>query len=443
MPKPSGLRKITPAINQAMLLADQWGAQTAVEKRRAVTAFNRVTHLLRLNAQAIELMNKLLSFSQDQDWSGESRPIVWPDNTRLIRECSFELSALRRNLRRLAEAGLISFRDSPKGQRFGKRDQNRKIILSSSFGIDLSPLGLRIPELEDMFERDKRRSVRQRQLNHRFTILRKMVASIIETACEHYVAGPWDNCRCELQSILQQRRSSTPLEKLADLCAALETLLERVKTAYSAASEKFAGENSGDDNAEENDSRVPKTEPMGPISSTFIQSTIQPPISYLYKRRRSAFAEQQSHPDIGKADENGFEKEPHRRSGAKQLNKLAARPVDPKTLLLLCPRFKEWVVSEGEPTWANITNTVETVMRGHLEIGESTWNSATLELGPEQAAAAVALIFEKYEAGLILCPGAYLNGIITKAKNGQLALSSSLFHWKRDRRGTAPGIDTV
>lgn len=137
-PRPSGLRKITPAINDAMSLADEWGTQTAVDKRRAVTAFNRVTHLLRLNSQAIELMNKLLSFSQEQDWTGFSRPIVWPDNSRLVCECSFELSALRRNFRKLAEAGLISFKDSPKGQRFGKRDQNGKIVLASSFGIDLS-----------------------------------------------------------------------------------------------------------------------------------------------------------------------------------------------------------------------------------------------------------------------------------------------------------------
>lgn len=437
-PRPSGLRKITPAINDAMSLADEWGTQTAVDKRRAVTAFNRVTHLLRLNSQAIELMNKLLSFSQEQDWTGFSRPIVWPDNSRLVCECSFELSALRRNFRKLAEAGLISFKDSPKGQRFGKRDQNGKIVLASSFGIDLSPLGLKTPELEDLFERDKQRAVQHRELSRKFTISRRLIASIIETASEHHIAGPWDRCARDLQAIVQRRRPSAPLHELAELCDALETLLERVRTAYAAASETFSHGDSDVDNAEEVPSRVSEMTPMGPTSGTFIQSTVQKTDSSLYTKRRSAPAEQQFPSDIGSADENGSEKEPLQRPDPKQPKKLAAKPVDPKTLLLLCPQFKEWVVSDKVPTWADIINTVETVMRGHLLIADSTWNAATLALGREQAAVAVALIFEKHEAGLIQSPGAYLNGIITKAKNGQLALSKSLFHWNKAKDGNRP-----
>jgi replication initiation protein RepC len=434
VPKPTGRRKITPAMNKTMTAAEEWGPGTAVDKKRAHLAFNRVTHLLGLNAQAIELMNKLLSFSQEHDWQGDSRPIVWPDNMRLVCECSFEIAALRRNLRRLAEVGLISFCDSPKGNRMGKRDDNGKIVLKATYGIDLSPLGLIAPKLETMFEADKARGLETRELRRRFTCLRKMIVSIIETAIEHEMPGPWEVCGRALQTIIGERGYNCPLEILRDHCESLERLAERARTAYAAASQTHAASRAAEPNHRESDAngdnRQSKMRPMGIAGDTLIQSTRQSENPDLYNERRPASAEQLEFSDTGSAGVEGFGKKPLRDLTHQQPEKFEARPVDPKTLLLLCPLFKEIIWAPNGVSWREIVETAENVVRVSLQIPQSTWKSACRVMGRERAAVAVALIYEKYQAGLILSAGAYLNGMISKAESGQLALSSSLFHWR-------------
>ena len=79
-------------------------------------------------------------------------------------------------------------------------------------------------------------------------------------------------------------------------------------------------------------------------------------------------------------------------------------------------------------------NAAEKVAKPSLQIPDSTWAAACRMLGRQTAAAAVALIYEKHEDGLIDNPGAYLNGMLSKAEAGQLHLPASLFHWRKPRK---------
>ncbi len=426
----TGRRKITPAINQSMLASNTWNEETAVTKIRAMAAFNSATHLLKLNAQSIELMNKLMSFSRAQDWSGESRPLVWPSNETLVLECSFELSALRRNLRRLAELGLISFKDSPMGRRCGERDASGSIVLGHTFGIDLSPLGILTPALEGMVAEDKARVAQTRVLGRRFTCLRKSIASIVETAIASGVAGPWDECGSALDAIIVTR--SRDLEALRQQCQDLETLLERVQTAYRyAPSPAFE---TIDCSAQEDGFRGSKVTPEGPTSGTSIENTIENSDSHLYSDRCSTSAELVELLGAGHAGAAGSGKEPGTNAQDMEIAGIAVKTVDPKTLVMLCPNFRELVWAPNGFKWSAIIETVAKIVKPHLEIPDPTWKAACRVLGRERAAVAAALIYEKTEAGLIDCPGAYLNGMITRAEQGRLALSSSLFHWSHNRK---------
>jgi replication initiation protein RepC len=436
--KPTGRRKITPAINMTIRRAQSWGPQTAVSKERAVRAFNSAASLLRLNAQAIELMNKLLSFSKRGDWGGDTRPLVWPRNDRLIGQCSFEMSALRRNFRRLAELGLISFRDSAMGRRTGDRDENGKIIETVTFGIDLSPLGLRTPELEAMAEAENARMLETRELSRLFTRHRKMITSIIETAVEFEIAGPWSAIAAELEILVSHRRGKGELETLRSLCASLTALLEQAQTAYAAASDGFASCHRPHEETKEDVRRVVKMDPTGPTFTTSIQNTTEITNLPLYKeRQRSAPAEQLNLQVSGSAAQNGFGKKPAENPETDETPEKTAKPVDPATLLVLCPQFKELVWAPTGVGWQNIVEAVELIVKPALNIPDSTWRTAARILGRERAAIAVALIYEKHCAGLINSPGAYLNGLISKAQMGKLALSSSLFHW-RDNQASQP-----
>lgn len=135
--RPSGWRKATAAVVLAEDLAAE-GQGAAIEKGRAVVAVKRVGAHIGLKAADLLLIDTLLAFSPPQDWAEGQRPIVWASNAYLMAQTGFSLSTLKRHARRLAEAGVIAFKDSPNGKRWGHRDREGRII--EAYGFDLSPM---------------------------------------------------------------------------------------------------------------------------------------------------------------------------------------------------------------------------------------------------------------------------------------------------------------
>ena len=437
MSQPTGFRAMTPGINNAQTLAEQWGTQTVVDKKRAVLAFNKASSLLGLHAQAIQLMNRLLSFTREGDWEADTRPLAWPDNQRLMAEMNISLATVKRLLRRLAETGLIAFKDSPSGRRVGDRNPHTgKIDIERTYGIDLSPLGIRTPELEAMAEAEDRRQTYTRSLAKQFTRDRKMLTSYIESGLAYNLPGPWRECADELDELAAIRRGRCSTERLESLCERLAAVLERARTAYAAAADKFEDRpahatHSGTGKAGQEDMNM---SPLGVTGEPHIQNTTKRQIHDLYRERSSAHAEQLNFINAGYTGEEGFGKKPERGEPPEQPTKIEARPIDPPTLKLLCPEFGQWIVSRGRVTWDDIVNAAEKVAKPSLQIPDSTWAAACRMLGRQTAAAAVALIYEKREDGLIDNPGAYLNGMLSKAEAGQLHLPASLFHWRKPRK---------
>lgn len=434
MSHPTGFRAMTPGINNAHTLAEQWGAQTAVEKKRAVLAFNKASSLLGLHAQAIQLMNCLLSFTREGDWDADTRPLAWPDNQRLMDEMNTSLATVKRILRRLAETGLIAFKDSPSGRRIGRRNPHTgKIDIERSYGIDLSPLGIRTPDLEAMAEAQERRQAYTRSLAQQFTRDRKMLTSYIESGLAYDLPGPWRECAGVLDELATIRRGRCSTERLESLCERLTAVLERARTAYAAAADKFE-DRSAPSEAGKAGQKDMNMSPLGVTGEPHIQNTTKNQIHDLYNERSSADAEQLDFMSAGYTGEEGFGKKPERAATLEQPTKIEPRPIDPPTLKLLCPEFGQWIVSRGRVTWDDIVNAAEKVAKPSLQIPDSTWAAACRMLGCQTAAAAVALIYEKREDGLIDNPGAYLNGMLSKAEAGQLHLPSSLFHWRKPRK---------
>ncbi len=440
MPSPTGFRAMTPGIHKALETADLWGPQTAVTKKRAHTAFNSCTKFLGLRPHLIELMNKLLSFSKEIDWDGTSRPLVWPDNQRLLEQCAIgSLSALKRSLRALAEAGLIAFKDSPTGRRIGHRNgHDGRIVLDRTYGIDLSPLGLKTPELEVIVSMNKAQQQEWRDLCQQYTRDRRRLVSIIEAGRDEGIPGPWEDCANEHDTIHSQRsalRNSDALSVLTMLHDRLLAVLERASAAYAEAAKGFPTTpvHKSSNDREQEGQKAEKMDPVGSTSEPPIQNTNPRTLYYSYKENRcSAKAEQLNLPNTGSASEDGSRNEPERAAALEQDPQRLARPVDARTLLTLCPDFADFVLPPRG--WNEIVQASQTVIGPMMKIPESTWHSACRLLGRDKAAAAVALIFEKYNAGLIETPGAYLNGMIDRAQEGKLDLPSSLFHWRKPRK---------
>jgi replication initiation protein RepC len=383
-------------------------------------------------------MNCLLSFTRDCDWEADSRPLAWPDNQRLMDALNTSPATVKRTLRRLAETGLIAFKDSPSGRRVGRRNPHSgKIEVERSYGIDLAPLGIRTPDLEAMAEAQERRQAYTRSLAHQFTRDRKMLTSYIESGLAYDLPGPWRECADELDELAAIRRCRCSTERLEDLCERLADVLERARTAYAAAADKFEDQAArpAPSSAGQEGQKDMNMSPLGFTNEPHIQNTTESQIHDLYRdKRRSADAEQLDLIGAGSAGEDGLGNKPERGETPEQPTKVEARPIDPPTLMVLCPEFGQWIVSRGRVTWDDIVNAAEKVAKPSLQIPDSTWAAACRMLGRQTAAAAVALIYEKHEDGLIDNPGAYLNGMLSKAETGQLHLPASLFHWRKPRK---------
>src|SRR3546814_10645832 len=132
----------------------------------------------------IDTLRVRCKFSQPQDWAAGSRPIVWPANDTLMLELGRSRTALKYRLRCLASKGLIAFRDSPTGKRYGHRDHEGVLVLSATFGIDLSTALARIEAYERAAARHEMKQGLRRELRRRRTSGVKAVGQAEEGALE-------------------------------------------------------------------------------------------------------------------------------------------------------------------------------------------------------------------------------------------------------------------
>jgi len=179
--KHHGWRKPTPGLGVAEQLA-QAGERIAIPKSRGLLAIKRVAAHIGLKASDMLLLDTLGAFTKPQDWEEGRRPIVWASNAYLMEQTGFSLSALKRHARRLVDMGVISFKDSPNGKRWGRRDDDGNIV--EAYGFDLSPLAARAEEFEMLFEAIKQERQLCQQIKRQITIARRALRAKIESAIE-------------------------------------------------------------------------------------------------------------------------------------------------------------------------------------------------------------------------------------------------------------------
>ncbi len=433
--RPAGRRKLTPGIHVAVELASTWGAETAVPKSRAVLAFTHAASLLGLSSQSIELMNKLFSFSMERDWNGKTRPLVWPDNERLLAQVSYKLATIKRCLRQLSENGLISFKDSPNGKRYGKRNEANDIVLVSTYGIDLSPVGIRVAELETLADRDE--AIRQeiRQLSRRWTCSKCKLECILDAAEDFHLQGPWHDCSVELDRLIEIRRGRCSVERLRDICDAILHVLERASTAYSAA---IDGSHGSDGNSHHltNDELNPKEVNSEP----HIQNTKQNLDHSLYNNRRSASAKQHQIFEAGSASSQKAQKKPV--AAGANVQPLQHDPAfdntDLNLVLEACPEFSNWGIRQIRD-WRDLIDRAGQ-MRPMMGISPDAWSQARAELGDHMSGVAIAIIYQKYSANEVREPGGYLRRMTERHREGQLRLDLTLWSLKQTAAPQNSGI---
>ena len=419
--QPSGWRKATAGLAVAEQHA-RTGEQAAIPKTQAFVAVKRVGAHIGLKAGDMLLLDTLGAFTRAQDWEEGQRPIVWASNAYLMEQTGFSLSALKRHARRLAEIGVIAFKDSPNGKRWGRRDADGVII--EAYGFDLSPLSARVEEFEQLqTELRAERELCQR-LKRQVTVARRMIRARIEAALSGALRGPWAQFTDLFEELLDRMpRRNVASGTLEGLVAWFRELQERVEAAYL----KAVREDEVVENAiETNEQVTEQTQEMNPrevISDPHILITNQlnPVIRKSSEKENAAGGVVPNAPPEEQVDRE-------LEDWVAQTRKKRGAALDLPTVMQACPEFASWARNMGGylKDWGDL-HRVAGQLRPMIGISEHAWNLAQDRLGPQIATAALVLVFDKHAAGEVASPGGYLRGMVEKAGAGELHLERSFY----------------
>ncbi len=416
----SGWRKPTAALTNSEQLA-QAGERVSVPKSKVFVSVKRVGAHLGLKASDMMLLDTLGAFTQAQDWEEGRRPIVWASNAYLMEQTGFSLSALKRHARRLAEAGVIAFKDSPNGKRWGRRDADGVII--EAYGFDLAPLSARVEEFEQLhIELQAERELCQR-LKRQITVSRRMIRAQIETALTGGFTGPWTQLSGLFEDLLERLpRRHTGSELLERLLSWFRELQERVERTFLKETEVVEAVDNADTGTVEVSEMAHILNPTGVISEPHILITKQlnPVTSNSTEKKETAGAVANVPPE--ERVDKGLE------DWVAKTRKSQGAALDLPTVMQACPEFASWARNMGGylKDWGDLYR-VAGQLRPMIGVSEHAWHVAQDRLGKQVATAALVLVFEKHCAGEVASPGGYLRGMVEKAEAGELHLERSFY----------------
>lgn len=421
----SGWRKPTPGLLQAERFAEV-GERLSIPKSQAIVAVKKVAAAIGLKSQDLLLLDTFGAVTQAQDWEEGRRPIVWASNHFLMEQTGFSLATLRRHVRRLCEAGVLSMKDSPNGKRWGRRDEGGVIV--EAYGFDLAPLAARAEEFEMLYAHLQAERSACANLRNAITVTRRMIRAKIEKALEAGLRGPWRDLKETFDGLLKG------LPRRSERAEGLESYLSRIKAFLASVEQAFEAAFDWPDRSDaETTPKTSSSKDMTPTSlenETHILTTNEPNTvksnRFETKHAAGVAREGQGAEPVDRAEEVDLDISwsTHGRNGGTK----RGSDVDIPMLMASCPHFAEMARGQGGylRDWNDVHRAAAN-LRPIVGISEDAWNVANRVLGPAVAAASIALILDKSTTGEVKSPGGYLRGLVERAQVGELHLDRSFY----------------
>lgn len=429
----AGLRRMTPPLYRSAEEAEAfeglpqgmtpWDVFWHLDRAAVPMGFSRVE---------IDTLRVLFKFSQAQDWAAGSRPIVWPANDTLMLELGLSRTALKYRLRCLASKGLIAFRDSPTGKRYGHRDHEGVLILSATFGIDLSPALARMEACERAAARHEMEQGLRRELRRRRTIAVKAVRQAIEVALEYDLPVDLAAPEAGLRALPDVADPWTPIRDVMDAVAEVEGLRDSVEGAVKEAlGDRLRRQEDAADGDEASVHDDVNLDPAGPADRPHIHITTE---SYIDKSNYGSAAfrkERRPASDAARSSEppaaGGSDGAKPDASGQTDRHGHGVDYISRSMALKLMPEAMREFLAEAVPNprgakWSDLVNVAYWHLAA-LGISEIAWQQACAEIGRNGAAIAVFIIAAKRDE--IRKPDRYLRSMAYRAAAGELQLHRS------------------
>ncbi|MFG1428836.1 plasmid replication protein RepC [Roseixanthobacter glucoisosaccharinicivorans] len=405
----ASFRRVTPGILASARLA-MANDVPEVTKAEVAIVLKKAAPVLGIDGSTYHIMDILIGLSRADDWKGANRPIVAISNAKLAEYTARSERQVSRCIKRLVEAGIIAYRDSPTGRRFVYRDKEGGI--DKGYGLDFTPSRVRIKELKGLVDDFQARLNSEQEARRAVTRLSRAIVD----ACGAYPerASDW---MVELDEIRDQGFES---EAEAE---ALDELHRRIIGEVT--DEYVTNEMSG-----EGDMHV------APNINTTSQNSFESKQDRPRSNEREIFQQKDARSAVVPPAEKKFEEVsllPQRlrgRGSTSSPDEIQSQVLGSVSISLMrsaCPQACE-IIGREFRTWPELTGAAD-IMRVMIGLSEAAWVDGTGKVGRYAAAAILATVLEKSITApeQISSPGGYFRAMVDRAVDGSLHLEKSLF----------------
>ncbi|MBP2450029.1 plasmid replication protein RepC [Rhizobium leguminosarum] len=391
---PFGRRRMTLALVKGQLDVAELKPTARVEKWKVFRDVCEARERFGLQDRALAVLDALLTFYPETELDSERGLVVFPSNGQLsVRAHGITGTTLRRQLAALVEAGLIQRRDSPNGKRYAHRSRDGEI--EQAFGFDLAPLVARAAEFAVIAQDVSAERIRFRRAKEALTICRRDVRKLITAAMEEGASGNWGDIEAMYVGILGclprhpgRLQVEATLDEMELLRGEILNLLEiQLK---------------------------PRNMDGNDIANGYHIQNSKP--ESIYELEPSSDEEQGETPQL----------EPHLTSMPPENVRAKAEPIKsfPLSMVLrACPQIIDYGPGGGISHWRELM-VAAVLVRSMLGVSPSAYQEACDAMGPENAAVAIACIFER--SNFINSAGGYLRDLTKRSERGEFSLGPML-----------------
>jgi replication initiation protein RepC len=381
-----------------------------VSKAEVAIILKKAAPVLGIDGATYHIMDILIGLSRADDWKGASRPIVAISNAKLAEYTARSVRQVSRCIRRLVEAGIVAYRDSPTGRRFVYRDKDGEI--GKGYGLDFTPARVRIHELKRLVDEFQARLNGEQEARRTTTRL----ARAIVDACDAYP----DQAEGWLAELEQIKRRALGLETQAQ---EIEDLHRRIITEVTEDAVPHEMSCEGDIH-------------VGPNINTTPQNSFESKYKRPRSNERDSSREQNDRNAVVRPTEkkSAANRAPRERPGGAKASR-SADEIQSEVLASVSVGLIRSACSEAceltgrsFKSWPELTGSAE-IMRVMIGLSEAAWLDGAGKVGRYAAAAILITVLEKSMRSpeQISSPGGYFRAMIDRAVEGSLHLEKSLF----------------
>ena len=387
----------------------------------------------RWTSTLLDHLELLVSMTQQQDWLAR-RPIVWLSVAKTAQRLGITPSQVNRYENQLMQLGVITWDDSGNHKRFGRRDDEGRIV--EAYGINLAPLGTMLAALRAEEDAITHAETEREKKKNLLSALRRQCRGLLWGCDEDnaVIATLARECDAIIGTI--RVRPDTDISKLDGWIA----VLERLNTQPSETAPADPVDNAQDSAELAPSVRIRTRENATPAPHPCEAHIIQQESFYKNTDTGSGAFVDNASSTVGASEGARYRHEGggSGSDGARPECPVdAAEPItyqiDPVRLWCQLPPKLAMLVGD-EPEWEDMLKAVQNLFP-ELGISPQALDMAKAQLGEGGAALVLILIAWRRELGLAYVLGGYLRGMLKKAKRGELNLLPSFYGLqKRQKR---------